>query len=62
MKNDAKEFELNNSFEFAIETAFRKYYERCTGEEIDHLNDKQILLLLNAIYSNNFLKFLYCHL
>ena len=30
MKNDAKEFELKNSYEFTIETAFRKYYERCT--------------------------------
>jgi hypothetical protein len=62
MKKEVKEFELNNSFEFAIETAFRKYYERCTGKELYHLNDKQILLLLNAIYSNDFLKFLYCHL
>jgi len=58
MKNNAKEFKLKNS----IETAFRKYYERCTGKELDHLNDKQLLLLLDAIYSGKFLKFLYCHL
>jgi hypothetical protein len=61
MKIDAKEFELENSYEFAIETAFRKYYERCTGKELEQLNDKQLLLLLDAIHSGNLLKFLYCH-
>jgi hypothetical protein len=49
MKNDTKEIELNNSFEFAIETAFRKYYARCTGKDLVHMFDKQILLFLNAI-------------
>ena len=62
MKNYAKEFELKNSYEFTIETAFRKYYERCTEKELDQLNDKQLLLLLDAIYSGKFLKFLYCNL
>ena len=41
---------------------FQKYYESCHNCKLDHLRSKDVLLLLDAIRSKQFLKFLYCHL
>ena len=41
---------------------FLKYYESCRNCHLDQLSSKDILLLLDAVSSQKFLNFLYCHL
>ncbi len=41
---------------------FLKYYESCHNCKLDQLSSREILLLLDAVRSNQFLTFLYCHL
>jgi len=41
---------------------FLKYYESCFNCKLEKLTSKEILVLIDAVDSEQFLNFLYCHL
>ena len=43
-------------------TEFLKYYESCHDCKLEKLTSREILVLMDAVESDQFLNFLYCHL